>query len=151
MPSGGKKLSVEAAVEPVLLSASLRYVATTSSALKSAPSWNLTPWRSLNVQVLASGDGVHEIANSGWGTPAPSTRTRKLRQGKTVMMPPLEVNLCGLISTVGEPVTRIMPPRRGWALAAEPAAAAGVAGGADPPAGGAPGAVGVQASSTSLL
>src|SRR6266849_8750801 len=126
MPSGGKKLNVDAAVEPVLLSARRQNMATTSSALKSVPSWNLTPWRSLNVHVFASADGVHEVASSGCGTPLPSTRARKFRHGKTVMMPPFEVNLCGLISTAGEPVTRIVPPRRGCATGVGPSGAAAV-------------------------
>ena len=40
-------------------------VATTSSALKVLPLWNLTPWRSFTVQTLAS-SLVQEVASSGW-------------------------------------------------------------------------------------
>ena len=124
MPSIGRKLRVLAAVEPEFLSARRLKVATTSSAPKGLPSWNLTPWRSLKVHVLMSSDGVHEVASSGCGTPSALTRARKFRNGKTVMMPPLDVSLWGLISTAGEPVTRIVPPRRGSRPAAVGAAPA---------------------------
>src|SRR5579884_289676 len=81
MPSGERKLSAEAAVEPVVLSARRLKVATTSSALKSEPSWNFTPWRSLKVQVFTSWEGVQEVASSGRGVPSAPTCTRKLRTG----------------------------------------------------------------------
>src|SRR6266567_9466463 len=60
-------LSAEAAVDPVDLSISRWNVATTSAAVSGAPLWNLTPWRSLKVQVLTSSDGVQPVARSGAG------------------------------------------------------------------------------------
>src|SRR4051794_32348073 len=89
-------------------------------------------------------DGVQEVASSGCGVPSAPTCVRKFRHGKTVMMPPLEVNLWGLTSTAGEPVTRMVPPRRGCAAAgaavaasvAATAGAAAVAASVGAPAGG---------------
>src|SRR5262245_51076352 len=40
------------------------YEALTSRALITLPSWNFTPWRSLNVYVRLSGDTVHDSATS---------------------------------------------------------------------------------------
>ena len=45
-------------------SSTISKVYLTSSALKSLPSWNFTPWRSLKIYVLSSGV-VHDSASAG--------------------------------------------------------------------------------------
>ena len=47
----------------------------TDAASKTEPSWNLTPWRRLNVTVLPSLDVVHFSASHGMMVPFTSTRT----------------------------------------------------------------------------
>src|SRR4051812_1667225 len=50
-------------------------VATTSSAVSGVPSWNLTPCRSLNVQLFALFDGFHDVARRGLSTEFLSAQT----------------------------------------------------------------------------
>ena len=47
----------------------------TSAEVNSWPSWNFTPWRSLNVQVSPSGLVCHDSASSGCGFMSGSKRT----------------------------------------------------------------------------
>ena len=55
----------ESALEPLAGSARRSMEATTSSAVITRPSWNLTPSRSLNVQTLPSLLGSHDRASIG--------------------------------------------------------------------------------------
>src|SRR5438093_3609378 len=50
-------------------------VATTSSTVIGVPSWNLTPWRILNVQDFEPFDAFHEVASCGWSTEFLSAKT----------------------------------------------------------------------------
>jgi len=48
----------------------------TSADVNGLPSCQLTPWRSLNVIVLPSGDDCHDVASTGSGSPLAFRSTR---------------------------------------------------------------------------
>ena len=58
-------LKAESAADALLGSDSRLIVAATSSAVIGVPSWNLTPWRILNVHTEASSFGVQLSARRG--------------------------------------------------------------------------------------
>ncbi|MNQ86711.1 hypothetical protein D3C85_1019110 [compost metagenome] len=84
-----------------LLSSTLPTFHTTASALKSDPSWNFTPGRSLKTHlVLSAASTSHDTARSGISTLAPSV---------------LERSHCVRPSYIGMPVNRLpSKPWSGW-------------------------------------
>jgi len=55
--------------------------------------------RSWTVQVITSEEGVQPVARCGAGLLFWSTRTGKSSDGRTTVMPPLEVRRCGSLLT----------------------------------------------------
>src|SRR3990167_5444283 len=87
----------------------------TASALNGVPSWNLTPFRSLKVQVSASLDWVQLVAKSGLSLSLASNRTRKLFIIRPIASPVLLSVLAGsrLSGSAPAAYTRV-PPTWGW-------------------------------------
>ena len=76
LPAGSTLSSaVKSALPPADFSSRRSNVNLTSSLVSSWPSWNFTPWRSLNVQVSLSSESVQDSASSGWIAMFSSKRT----------------------------------------------------------------------------
>jgi hypothetical protein len=83
----------------------------TAWASKAVPSWNFTPSRSLNVQILPSGEVSHAVARRGFATPAGSSWIKLSKMTLLICTPVAWIGPCGS-SVVGSRcmATRTVPP-----------------------------------------
>ena len=93
--------NVDSALEPLFGSDSALIEAATSSAVMGVPSWNLTPWRILNVQTLPSAFGFQLSASRGWSCSLLSDQTRNSPVCDMMPRPPSSATLSGSISVDG--------------------------------------------------
>ena len=75
--------------------------AATSSAVIGVPSWNLTPWRILNVQTLPSAFGFQLSASRGWSCSLLSDHDRNSAVCDMMPRTPSSATLIGAISVAG--------------------------------------------------
>ena len=76
-------------------------MAATSSAVIGVPSWNLTPWRILNVHTLPSAFGFQLSASRGWSFSLLSDHDRNSAVCDMMPRPPSSATLIGSISVAG--------------------------------------------------
>jgi len=75
LPTGSNLSTVRKSAFPEDFSMSRSKVNFTSAEVNSCPSWNFTPWRSLNVHVTPSRATSHDSASSGTAFMSKSNRT----------------------------------------------------------------------------
>ena len=93
--------NADSADEPLFGSASRLIVAATSSAVIGVPSWNLTPWRILNVHTDASSFGVQLSASRGWASSLALDHTRYSPAWPSTARPPSSATLTGSMAPDG--------------------------------------------------
>src|SRR3954467_14999968 len=93
--------NVDSAFEPFFGSDSALIEDATSSAVMGVPSWNLTPWRILNVQTLPSALGFQLSASRGCSCSLLSDHERNSPLWDMRPRPPSSATLIGSISVVG--------------------------------------------------
>src|SRR6185436_6533212 len=93
--------NVDKAFEPFFGSDSALIDDATSSAVMGVPSWNLTPWRILNVQTLPSEFGFQLSARRGCSCSLLSDHDRNSPLWDMTPRPPSSATLIGSISVVG--------------------------------------------------
>jgi hypothetical protein len=101
----------------------------TASALKSVPSWNFTPDRSLNVQVVPAASGSQDSARPGLTLVPPSSgRTRvsntwRATRNDSPSLAKLGSSTFGSPATPKTRVSLLLPPEPSRSLSAQPATA----------------------------
>src|ERR1700755_789359 len=93
--------NVESAFEPLFGSDSALIEDATSSAVMGVPSWNLTPWRILNVHSLPSALGFQLSASRGCSWSLLSDQDRNSPLCDMTPRPPSSATLIGSISVGG--------------------------------------------------
>src|SRR5919199_1189807 len=123
----------------------------TAAALNGVPSWNLTPFLSLKVYVLASGETSHESARPGTNLPGSGSHTSGSHTFSVMRMVESKFVTCGSsVSSTSKPspYTSVPPPAvaaAGAVVGAAVGCAAGAAVGAGALVGAAGGVVGFAA------
>src|SRR3954451_13164250 len=93
--------NVDSAFEPFFGSESALIDEATSSAVMVEPSWNLTPWRILNVHTLPSEFGFQLSARRGWSCSLLFDQARNSTDCDITPRPPSSATLIGSISVDG--------------------------------------------------
>src|SRR6185312_9580016 len=93
--------NVDSAFEPFFGSDSALIEDATSSAVIGVPSWNLTPWRILNVHSLPSAFGFQLSARRGWSWSLLSDHARNSAVWDMTPRPPSSPTRTGSISVLG--------------------------------------------------
>ena len=111
-------MNVDSALELLAGSVSRSNVATTSRAVIGLPSWNLTPWRILNVHAEPSSLGSQLVASRGWGSSLRSDHTRYSPVCPSTARPPWLLTVTGSSAPAGAPMPALtVPPGLTLALA----------------------------------
>ena len=109
--------NTESAFEAPSGSARRSIVATTSSAVRSWPSWNLTPWRILNVQTEPSALGFQLSARRGRSLSLSSDQVRYSPDWPSTARAPSLLTITGSSAPAGARMpVRIVPPGSGGSV-----------------------------------
>ena len=106
------------AADTVLGSSRMFIVDTTSSAPNGLPSWNVTPWRRLNVHTVPSAFGDHFSASTGRSERSLLTQTRYSATCCAMAIEPVSYMVVGSTATIGDAMVILsVPPALGTAEA----------------------------------
>ena len=106
-----KPVKADSAADALSGSARRLIDAATSSDVISLPSWNLTPWRILNVHTDASSFGVQLSARRGTALSSESDQTRYSPAWPSTARPPSSATVIGSIAPAGLLIAAVtLPP-----------------------------------------